>query len=282
MTVGTVKVNPDKRIAGKVSKSYKPEPNTCEVSIWNLSPEQRAALSEQKTPVVKLAAGYGTGQTGLLQLFYGQALHVSHEVVPESADVITTVATTDGGEKRQRARAVLNFGKDTKTSTVLLRLADALGVGRGNVDKVAAQIDSGAQGSMYASGACFSCSAADEITHLLRSCGYEWSIQDDCLAIRKGGQPVDNFAIELNATSGLIGSPSISNKGICSGRALIFKGEGGLDMIPGRLIHVSSDFVKGQFILAKCDYDFDNQAEPWFVAFEAVAKKSDLAKVSNG
>ncbi len=53
-------------------------------------------------------------------------------------------------------------------------------------------------------------------------------------------------------------------------------------MLPGKLIHVTSAFVKGQFILAKCDYDFDNYVEPWFVHFEAVAKKGDLAQVGNG
>jgi hypothetical protein len=279
LTVGTIKVSPEKRIAGKVSKSYKPEPNTCEVSIWNLSPDQRAALSDQKTPVVKLAAGYGSGTSGLLQLFYGEALHVTHEIQEMNGDIVTTIANTDSGEKKQKARAVLSFGKNTKTSTVLKRLADALGVGAGNVSTIAAQIDSGAQGSMYASGASFSGSAADEISHLLRSCGYDWSIQDGCISIRKQGAPIDTFAIELDPTSGLIGSPSISNKGICSGTSLIFKGEGGLDMLPGKLIHITSEFVKGQFILAKCEYDFDNYVEPWFVRFEAVSKKGDLAKV---
>lgn len=276
LTVGTVKVNPAKRIAGKVSKTYQSDPNTCELSIWNLSPEQRAALSEQKTPVVKLAAGYGNGRSGLLQLFYGQALHVTHAIQEMTGDIITTVANTDEGEKKQKARVSLSFGRDTKTSTVLRQLAAALGVGNGNLDAIAAQLDSGAQGSMYASGESFSGSAADEISHLLRSCGYDWSIQDGCLSLRKQGAPVDNFAIELNATSGLIGSPSISNKGICSGTALIFKGDGGLDMQPGKLIHVSSEFVKGQFILAKCEADFDNYAEPWFVHFEAVTKKGEL------
>jgi hypothetical protein len=281
LTVGTVKVNPGKRIAGKVSKTYKPEPNTCELSVWNLSPEQRAALSDQKTPVVKLAAGYGSGQSGLLQLFLGQALHVTHEIQDMNGDIVTTVATTDSGEQKQKARAALSFGRDTKTSTVLKRLADALGVGSGNVETIARQIDSGAQGSMYASGACISCSAADEISHLLRSCGFDWSIQDGCLSIRKQGAPIDTFAIELNPTSGLIGSPSISNKGICTGTSLIFKGEGGLDLLPGKLVHVTSEFVKGQFILAKCEYDFDSYADPWFVRFEAVAKKGDLAKVGS-
>ncbi len=277
LTIDTLKIHPDHRITGKVEKTYKPEPNTAEITVYNLTPEQRAQLTSTKNPIVKLAAGYGQGNDGMMQLFYGELMYVKHR--QEGPDILTTLTTSDGGAKKQTAHVSLSFGRNTKTGTVLRRIGQALGVDLGNVEAVARELDSGAQANMYIEGASFEGSAADELSHLLRSCGYDWSIQDQCLALRKLGKPVDGFAVELNPTTGLIESPTIDNKGVCTGQSLIFKAGSGLDLVPGRLVHVTSQFVKGQFILAKCNYDLDNYVENWFVNFEAVTSKGALVKV---
>lgn len=279
LSVDTLKINPELRIKGKVGKTYKPEPNTCEIQIYNLTPEHRAQLSRVKNPQVKLAAGYGDGSDGVMQLFYGHAIYVKHEV-DNDGNVITTVSTTDGGEKKQKARVNVSFGRNTKTGTVLRRIVDALGLNPGNTAKVATILDSGATANIYLEGTMVSGSAADELSHLLRSCGYDWSIQDETIAIRKQGAAADGFAVALSPDSGLIESPSVSNKGVCSGTCLIFKAGAGLDLVPGRLINLKSKFVSGQFILAKTDFDFDNYSDPWYCAFEAVTRKGDFAKVS--
>ena len=277
LSVDTLKVAPELRIQFKISKSYKPTLNTAEVTIFNLTPGQRAQLSKVKEPLVKLAAGYGTGDDGLTQLFYGHAIHVEHKV--QGPDILTTVSTTDGGTKKQTARVNLSFGPGTKTGTVLTQIAKALGLNPGNVAKVARDINLTAKADIYTEGTVVSGAAANELGHLCRSCGYDWSIQDETLQLRKIGQAGEKFAIELNPTSGLIESPSISSKGVCSGTCLLFKAGAGLDMVPGRLIHISSAFVTGQFILAKIDCSGDNYADDWYCNFEAVTKAGDFAKV---
>lgn len=278
LEIDTIRVSPDQRIRFRSTKTYKREPNTCEIKVYNLSPEHRAQLSKVKSPIVKLAAGYGTSDDGLTQLFYGQSIYVKHEV--EGADIITTVSTTDGGEQVQKARVNLTFGSGTKTGTVLRRIAATLGLKPGNVEKIARELDKGAKADIYSQG-CAPCgSSAAELSHLLRSCGYDWSIQDQTISIRKVGTAADGFAVVLDPASGLIESPSISNKGVCTGVCLLFKAGAGLDLVPGRLIRLSSEFVSGQFILAKTEAIGDNYSDDWYCNFQAVTKKGDFAKVT--
>ncbi len=277
LSVDTIKVHPDLRVTFKINKSYKPSTNSADVSIFNLTAEQRAQLSKVKNPLLKLAAGYGKGEGGLTQLFYGHAIHVRHEV--KGADIITHVSTTDGGTAKQTARVNISFEPNTKTQTVLKRLAAATGLKLGNVNKIADQIASSLKADIYSQGTTISGSAVNELTHLLRSTGYDWSIQDETIQIRKTGQASDGFAVELSPATGLIDSPSISNKGVCSGTCLLFKAGAGLDLVPGRLIHITSAFVNGQFILAKTDCAGDNYADEWYCSFEAVTRKGELARV---
>ncbi len=279
LQVDTIAVSRDLRVNFKSVKSYKPDVNTCEVSIFNLTAAQRSQLSKVKTPIVKLAAGYGDGSEGLTQIFYGQAIHVQHEIKPEG-DIVTTVSTTDGGKQKQTARVNISFDRGTKADTVLKRIAQATGLKLGNVAKIAAEIAKGVKVEIYSEGAVVSGSACTELGHLLRSCGYDWSIQDETIQIRKIGQAAEGFAVALSPGSGLLGSPSISSKGVCSGTCLLFKAGSGLDLVPGRLIHVSSEFVNGQFILAKTESAGDNYADEWFCNFEAVTKKGEFALVT--
>jgi hypothetical protein len=277
LQVDTIGVSPDLRVSFKASKSYKPDVNTCEVSVFGLNPEHRAQLSKVKTPLLKLAAGYGDGHDGVMQIFYGHAIHVSHEV--KDAEIISTISTTDGGKAKQTARVNISFGRNTKTDIVLKRIAQATGLSLGNVNKIAAELAKGVKAEIYTEGTVVSGSACAELGHLLRSCGYEWSIQDETIQIRKTGQAAEGFAVKLSPETGLIGSPSISSKGVCSGTCLLFKAGAGLDLVPGRLINVESAFVNGQFILAKTDYAGDNHADEWYCNFEAVTKKGDFKNV---
>jgi hypothetical protein len=265
-----------RRISGKATKTWKQEPNTCNLEVYNLSSDMRAQLSAAKTPTIKLAAGYGA-DANLTQIFYGQAIFVKHEI--KDADIITTLSTTDGGKKKQTARIHVSFGPGTPTSQVLRRIVQELGIKPGNVDTVARDLDKGIKASIYAEGVTISGSAADELGHLCRSVGYDYSIQDGAMQLLKIGQAKSDVAVVLDNDSGLIGSPSISNDGVVNGQCLIFKAGAGLDLVPGRRIDLRSEFLKGFFILAKCEFSFDNYADDWYCNFEAVAKKGDFQLV---
>lgn len=249
---------PGLRVQAKAVKTLKKEPNTCDVTITNLSPEHRAALTKVKSPVVTLRAGYTDDQT---QLFYGQAVHVKHE--RDGADILTTVSTTDGGDKFQAARVHQSFGPRARTGDVLRALVKALGLKPGNVDVVAKKLNAGKAADLYVGGVTLSGHAPHELETLCRSAGLEWSIQDGSVQILDLGKAEQGFAIVLDPEL-LIGTPSVSSKNIVEGMTFIQK-----DFLPGRQIHVSHPFVSGDFRLEKCSYSLDSHAEDWFVSFEA-------------
>lgn len=267
-----------RRIKFDSTKSWKQEPNTCEIQVYNLSPDQRAQLSLAKTPTIKLAAGYG-GDENLTQIFYGQAIYLKHEIPANSGDIITTISTTDGGEQKQKSRIHVAFGPGTSTSQVLRRVVQQMGIKPGNLDRVVKDLDAGIKASLYSAGVTISGNAGEELGHICRSCGYDYSIQDGQLQMLKIGTAADNFEVVLNENSGLVGTPTISNKGVVSGTCLIFKAGSGLDLVPGRRVRIESSFLKGSFILAKTDMKGDNFGEDWYCDFEAVAKKGDFQLV---
>lgn len=279
LSIDAIKVSTDMQVRFRCVKTYRSEPNKCEIKVTNMNPEHRGAISGNATPLVRLAAGYGKSEDGITQLFYGNAIFSKHELMGNSGDVVTTVSTTDGGKQHQKARINVTFGPHTSTGTVLKRIVQALELDEGNTAAVAKEIDAGLRANIYLEGTSISGSAANELSHVCRSCGYEWSIQDNTIQIRKFGDAAQGFAVELNPDTGLIGSPSTSTKGIVSGRCLIFKAGQGLDLVPGRLIRIDSQYVKGQYILARVDFDGDNYAENWYCDFEAVERTSQLGGV---
>ena len=107
-------------------------------------------------------------------------------------------------------------------------------------------------------------SAASELTALTRSAGLEWSIQDGAFQFLDRNKSLDSFAIVLSPETGLVGSPSVSNKGIVSGVSLIIK-----DMIPGRQIDVQARFVRGRARLEKTRHIGDTHGDDWHIQWEA-------------
>lgn len=267
-----------RRITFSSTKTWKQEPNTCDLKVYNLSPTMRAQLSQAKLPTIKLAAGYG-GDDNLTQIFYGQALHVEHTIPDNSGDILTTISTSDGGDQKQKGRIHVSFGPGTTTSAILKRVVQELGIKEGNLSQVTRDLDAGIKASIYAAGVTISGAAGEELGHICRSCGYDYSIQDGQLQMLKIGTARDNFVVELSESSGLIGSPTISNKGVVSGTCLIFKAGQGLDLVPGRRLHIVSEFLRGSFIIAKTEMKGDNFADDWYCDFEAVAKKGDFQLV---
>lgn len=246
----------------KATKTLKSDPNTCEVQIYNLTPDHRAQLTKKKLPVVSLAAGYGDALT---QLFLGEMLHVSHE--RKDADVITTISTTDGGESKQKGRVNVSFGPKASPAAVLQAIVKSLGVKPGNMPSVLSKLSLGLPANMFISGATISGNAARELDTLCRSAGLEWSIQDGALQFLNTNVALAKFAIVLNKESGLIGTPSVNSKGIVNGQSLIIK-----DMLPGRQVSIESEFLTARARLLKCEYSGDTRGDTWNVDFEADTK----------
>jgi hypothetical protein len=264
LTVGTIKITgvafPGLRVIAKVVRSLKVSANSATVTIYNLSPEHRAALTKVGSPTVALTAGY-TDQ--LTRLFVGQGLHVQHEKLVEAGDITTTISTTDGGAAQQTARVKKSFPPGAKAGDVMAELVKALGIKVGNLAQAKARLNAGTGATVFAEGVTLTGNASAELTALCQSCGLEWSIQDGTLQVLDATKALNSAAIVLDSSQ-LMGTPSISNKGIVQGMTLIQK-----DFTPGRQVQIAHEFVTGVFRIEKCEYVLDTYAEDWTVKFEA-------------
>lgn len=264
LVVGTIKLTgvafPGLRVVAKVVRSLKTTANSASVTVYNLSPEHRSALTKTAAPTVALTAGYAEQLT---RVFVGQAVHVQHEKLVEAGDITTTISTSDGGGAMQTARVKKSFPPGAKAGDVMAELVKALGIKVGNLAQARARLNAGTGATVFAEGVTLTGNAATELTALCQSCGLEWSIQDGALQVLDAAKALSAEAIVLDSSL-LMGTPSISNKGVVQGMTFFHK-----DFTPGRQIQIAHEFVTGVFRVEKCEYLLDTYADDWTVRFEA-------------
>lgn len=256
-----------------VVKSTKPEPNTCELRLINLSEGSRAAL--ESTPLVKLpaqgksppkfqhegipvriTAGYEEADS----LIWSGDLRTV-ESTHDGADWVTALGSGDGEEAYRKSRVNLSFGPGTSISTVIKALAQALGVGAGNVDLFAGRLALNATlATMSLNGIVLSGSVAEQLTHISRSCGLEWSIQDGSLQFTERGKPAIGKAILLSPASGLVGEPAIDQEGSLNAKMFMIPG-----VLPGTILVLDSARLKGNFRIERATYEGDSSGQPWYI-----------------
>lgn len=251
-------------VAFDITRTIKPEPNTADIKIWNLSPDHRKSLEELDNVPVQVEAGYA-GQTSLL--FRGITRTVF--TVREGPDLVTTLQTGDGEKEYKTAR--INIAVAGGPVTVAAGLSNiqairtvvrALGIGEGNLVSVQGQI--AAAIPLFPNGTVLTGSASQILQRLLQSLGLEWSIQNGTLQILQAGQALIGTATVLTPETGLVGSPSVDNKGILSAQSLMIP-----DIFPGRLLLLSSEFLAGTFRIETCKYSGATAENDWYIDIEA-------------
>lgn len=249
------------RIAFSIERDIKRHPNNCEISVYNLTASHRAALAKLASVRVRLEAGY-VDDVGTL--FDGDLR--SARSVTEGTEKVTRVSGGDGESKCRSARINKTFAKGTPVGTVLNELGKALGVGPGNLrDFTGATLSNGSKvltRSLTLSGAVF-----DEMEHVTRSCGLQWSVQDSALQIREAGLPVgDRQGPLLRKDSGLIGEVEVetvakAEPGFAAGSlkvsgVCLLRG----DLIPGVSFRVESEAFTGNLVCTATVHRGDSHA----------------------
>ena len=227
------------RVVFRVEKNLQRDPNTAELTIYNLGKESRVALGEQdpnqiairKTITTTILAGY-YGNTDLIftgDLEYGVSKRLGNEW-------ITSLQSADGGKQLRSSRINVSFNSSTLLNDVLKTGAEALGVGLGNITQELAKGAPRSSAQEYVKGLVLSGQASTELDKIIRRAGFNWSVQDGQIQlIRPGGVLNPNDAILLKQGTGLIGVPEIGDKGIINARSLLQP-----DLTPGKKIQIQS------------------------------------------
>lgn len=264
-----------KRSLGIATAAGKPHPNTCDLKVWNLSPDHQKALAQATIPgarsvtttpgqtntvvPVRIEAGY---VGALAQIFLGE-LRAAQTVV-DGPNRITELSTGDGDKAIQQNRISVTFGPATTAGAVMRRLLQVLGVGQGNLPKALQLLQKAGVAQMYVKGACLKGPASDHMTDLCRSAGLEWSIQDGQLQVLNLGQPLDGQAVLVAPGFGMVGSPTVDTKGILSVTTLMIP-----QVRPGVKISVDSFQVKGGYRVISVESVGDTFGNEWYHKIEA-------------
>lgn len=265
-------------IGFNIRRTLKPEPNTAEIQIYNLSPDSRAQIEENRTANVTLEAGY---KEDISLIYSGELRDVKTE--REGASIITTISSGDGEKKKRRKRVSKGYAPGTTIKQVVKDCAAAMGVGAGNVDRLG-KVEFPRAGATYPNGTVLDGNAAEQLEAILRSAGLEYSIQDGQLQIVPRRQALNDKAVVLSPSSGLVGTASVSSDGHLHCNALMIP-----DIFPGRRLKVVSALVdkdvgniqsrgsgrkhlegfSGIFRAQTCEYTGDtSNPDDWNIAIE--------------
>ena len=187
----------------KVKSSLKPEPNTADVEVYNLSDAHRSRLETATAQVLRLEVGYGDRTH---QIFLGEVRTCYTEV--QGPDRITKFSSGDGEQAVLGTRIRVTFGNQIQIDAAISQIAKTLGIGVGNLQPVAAKLRSKGIASIYPQGVALSGNAWRELQTICKSCGLEAAIQDGALILLEQGQALAGSAVRLSPTTGLVGSPT--------------------------------------------------------------------------
>jgi len=249
----------------QVKKTLKQEPNTCDLKIYNLTPDHRKQIEQnpaiiklQKVPV-KIEAGYGTN---LAQIFLGELR--AGWTTTDGADVVTELSTGDGEKAMAGARLNVSFGPGAPVDVVLREIIKTLGVGQGNVQKAVSLLQAKGLVQFSTKSVVLKGNAAEHLTQFCKGAGLEWSLQDGAVQILTLGQPLAGRSLLLNASTGLIGSPSVDSKGVLTAQTLMIPG-----VRPGQLVTMDAKHVKGGYRIDTCEYTGDTLGNDWYIKMTA-------------
>lgn len=247
----------DLRVAFRVTKTLTKEPNTAEIQVTNLSQLLRQSISIKDLRVI-LEAGY---ESHLAGVFIGDARTIDH--TREGADWSTKIRAGDGERAIGVAHASFSVQGGTPVDRVVAKVVEPLGL---KVDPTQFA------GKQVVHGMAVDAPAARVLDRVITAAGLEWSIQDGKLQVLPKGRANTEQALELSATTGLIGSPEVSAPDKKTGRVLL-KGRALLAprLRPGGRVVLASEAHRGTYRVVKVTHQGDTHGSDWYTDFECEA-----------
>lgn len=261
ITVGTRKYR-GVRASFEITNTIKPEPNVAKVTLWNLSPESRAAVQTSRVPTL-VEAGY---VDNIQQVFKGYLRHAIS--VNKGVDWTTTMTSGDGEIAWREARVAESFTKGTKIEDVLKALLNKLGptVDVKNALTLVAKGKFREGLTEFTKGTVLQGKTVEELDKLIKSSNLEWFIQDGEVKIIEKAGILSDPAIRLTQNTGLIGSPEIGEDGSVKITALLQSG-----FKVARSLSLDSDTAKGDFRIEAVTHTGDLWETEWYSKIEARA-----------
>lgn len=251
------------RVAFRCEKSLASEPNTAEITVYNLAEQPRGEI--QRTPLyVRLDAGYDDQAE---RLFVGDLRPGSGRSVRRGVDWETTLEVGDAERAYKLARVSRSYRGGVDARTALAELAKAMGLSltyTADTERVLR--------SQYASGLSMHGPASRELSRVLAPHGLTWSVQDGRLQVIRSAETRPDAAQVVSQDSGLVGVPEFAapeNRGdvpVLHVKMLLRPG-----LTPGGRIKLVSNAISGVFRVERVVHTGDTHGEAWHTEVEARA-----------
>lgn len=190
------------RVSFEITKSVLSFPNLARIEIYNPNPDTLSVLQNKFTKVI-LNAGY---EGDIRLLFKGEIRNVYQKKI--GTDRIVTLYAGDGQRDWQNATFNKTFTENISISSAIKEVLKTFeevteGVVNG-LPKVADKLR----------GQTLSGSSKDILDNFADEYGFTWSIQDGEVIIVPVEEPIrSNEAVLVNAATGMIGSPTVTEIG---------------------------------------------------------------------
>lgn len=269
----------------EIKKSSRPEPNSCALTVYNLSEQSRRAIEElnlydpkkvkgsksptAKRPVkqnvrapkvgrirVEIEAGYK--DSGRSLIFRGDLRRAITK--HDGPDIVTSIEGEDGGRSVLSSRVNESFPPGTTREHVVRVCAEAMGVGLGNIRDVAHLLQ-----TKYSHGTVLTGQASAELAGVLRGAGIVHSIQNGVLVFRTAAIGLNRTAIIVNSDTGLVGSPQLDTNGALLVTTLMIP-----ELAPESYILLDSLETTGIFRVVSCTYKGQTSGQDWYIVSECV------------
>lgn len=252
------------RIAFTVERNLKAKPNTAEISIYNLNRESRDLLQGQQDLIVTLEAGYVS--TGRSVIYRGDLREVNS--VPDGGgNWVTRISSGDGENAHRSARSHRAYKPGIAPKKMLKDIAGDLGVGAGNLLEAVGDAAIDRLGKVMKNGINGSGTASKVLRGVLGSMGKEHSIQGGEIQVLDRGKARAGAPAGLSPATGLIGVPTVDNKGQIEATSLLRP-----DLTPGTKLTISDSVTgNGTWKLSSCTHVGDTHGSDWYVEMEGKA-----------
>lgn len=253
------------RIQFSVEKSNGSDPNTCDITLTNLSPESLAFL-QRKPLQVWLEAGYDGEYR---QVFRGDLHYALPHREGTERDIVLQVA--DGARAYRHARVNRSYRAGATVRTMLADVASSMGL------ELPDTLTDAALDTPLPAGDALTGPARDELTRLLAPYGYSWSIQSGTLQVLRDGQVRPGSVLVLDTSdpdAGIIGVPALTapDKSSAAGAGkpkLSLQCALSPDLFPGIQIAVLSSVIRGRFRVEKVKHTGDTHGSAWTTDIDA-------------
>jgi hypothetical protein len=240
------------RVQFDVSRGISGSPNTFSIKLFNLSPDHRAALGRE-LDIVQIEAGYvppeGGGNLGIIAK--GRIRDFQHD--RDGPDIISTVSCGDGDGAYRRATISKTIPKNTPVPKVVEELYKEME--KQGISKGEWKFPDDIRTIKRPYSMCGSCTR--ELDVLGRGNGFYWNIQNETMEIIPGDGYLEG-AILINAQTGMIGAPTITDNGV-KVKALLNP-----EARPNRQVIVESEVLQmnaegGTYRISQLDFSGDNR-----------------------